>query len=142
MTEVDERNKCGRFRYGKSYLSRSNAFPLDPIHLPLNDQEHQINFNKGVFGVLSDAGADSWGERVILSLHATKPKNRIEFLLAGSGMGVVFSLSSHALRELHSASSTALLIFAGRITTCCKLADYFGKQRQRFFPVFEHTFNC
>jgi serine/threonine-protein kinase HipA len=99
VTEIDERLGIGRFRYGKSYLARNDAFALDPIHLPLNDKEHTTTFNRGLFGVLSDAGADSWGKKVILSIHNTKPKNALEFLLAGSGMGagcLVFSLSRSA----------------------------------------------
>ena len=105
VTLVDEDTKIGRFRYGQRYLNRPDAFPLDPIHLPLSDREYSTPFNKGVFGTLSDAGADSWGEKVILSLHSTTPKNRLEFLLAGSGMGVgalVFSLSSASSKPKYS----------------------------------------
>lgn len=97
VIQIDEACKQGQFRYGKSYLSHPNAFALDPLHLPLNEQQHNTQFNQGLFGVLADAGADSWGKKVILSLHKTKPQNALEFLLAGSGMGVgalVFSLSS------------------------------------------------
>ena len=32
VTLVDEDTKIGRFRYGKRYLNRPDAFPLDPIH--------------------------------------------------------------------------------------------------------------
>lgn len=105
VTEVDEINRYGRFRYGKSYLARPDAFPLDPIHLPLSEKQFETQFNKGLFGALSDAGADSWGEKVILSLHKTKPANRLEFLLAGSGMGVgclVFSLSSSSSKPKYN----------------------------------------
>ena len=99
VTEIDEDSGIGRFRYGRSYLARNDAFALDPIHLPLSDKEHTTTFNRGLFGVLSDAGADSWGKKVILSIHNTKPTNALEFLLAGSGMGagcLVFSLSRSA----------------------------------------------
>ncbi len=105
VTQIDEHSRVGRFRYGQSYLKRPDAFPLDPIHLPLNDGQFRTDFNKGLFGALSDAGADSWGEKVILSLHSTKPNNRLEFLLAGSGMGVgslVFSLSSSSSKPKYS----------------------------------------
>ncbi len=105
VTLVDEDTKIGRFRYGKRYLNRPDALPLDPIHLPLSDREYSTPFNKGVFGTLSDAGADSWGEKVILSLHSTTPKNRLEVLLAGSGMGVgalVFSLASASSKPKYS----------------------------------------
>ncbi len=97
VVSVDESIPDGRFRYGKSYLAREDAFPLDPVNLPLKEDEFFTKNNKGLFGALADAGADSWGVKVILSLHGTKPKNKLEFLLAGAGMGVgslVFSLSS------------------------------------------------
>ncbi|WP_417671556.1 type II toxin-antitoxin system HipA family toxin [Pseudoalteromonas tetraodonis] len=99
----------GEFNYGKSYLARSDAFALDPLHLPLQPGIVSYSANKGVFGVLSDAGADSWGRKLILSLHNTKPKNELEFLLAGSGYGVgalVFSLSRSASK--HKANKNTL----------------------------------
>lgn len=99
---LDTTKQYGEFRYGKSYLLRQDAFPLDPIKLPLGNSIYTTTNLKGVFGVLADAGADSWGHKVILSLHNTKPKSEIEFLLAGSGMGVgslVFSLSSQSSKS-------------------------------------------
>ncbi|MDN4504023.1 HipA domain-containing protein [Alteromonadaceae bacterium BrNp21-10] len=108
VIQIDEAQKTGRFRYGKSYLSRADVFALDPVNLPLSEHEHTTQFNKGVFGALADAGADSWGKKVILSLHTTKPKNALEFLLAGSGMGVgalVFSLSSSNSKTKYNKNS-------------------------------------
>jgi serine/threonine-protein kinase HipA len=105
VIQLDAVNNVGRFRYGKSYLARPDAFALDPINLPLNENEHLTHFNKGMFGVISDAGADSWGRKVILSLHKIKPQNALEFLLAGSSMGVgalVFSLSRHQSKPKYS----------------------------------------
>ncbi|GAW95982.1 MULTISPECIES: type II toxin-antitoxin system HipA family toxin [Colwellia] len=99
VVTLDTKKQYGEFRYGQSYLGRKDAFALDPLNLPLNNSIFNTTNQKGVFGVLLDAGADSWGKKVILSLHNTKPKNSLEFLLAGAGMGVgslVFSLSSKA----------------------------------------------
>lgn len=99
VVTLDTTKQYGEFRYGQSYLQRKDAFSLDPLNLPLNNSIFKTTNQKGVFGVLLDAGADSWGEKIILSLHNTKPKNSLEFLLAGAGMGVgslVFSLSSSA----------------------------------------------
>lgn len=99
---LDTKKRYGEFRYGKSYLLRDDAFALDPLNLPLSNSIFTTTNQKGVFGVLLDAGADSWGEKVILSLHKTKPNNPIEFLLAGAGMGVgslVFSLSSRSSKS-------------------------------------------
>ena len=101
----DHRNNSCQFVYGKSYLARKDAFALDPINLPLSENTYSTKYDHGLFGALNDAGADSWGKQVILSLHTTKPKNELEFLLAGSGMGVgalVFSLSSTGSKRKHS----------------------------------------
>ncbi|NQY63630.1 MAG: HipA domain-containing protein [Alteromonadaceae bacterium] len=102
IVKLDVKKRFGEFRYGKSYLAREDAFALDPLNLPLSDILYTTANMKGLFGVLSDAGADSWGEKIILSLHKTKPKNALEFLLVGAGMGVgslVFSLSSRSSKS-------------------------------------------
>ncbi len=102
----------GRFRYGKSYLARHDAFALDPLLLPLTTNTFISKNNKGIFGVLSDSGADSWGRKIILSLHQTKPQNELEFLLAGNNMGVgalTFSLSRSASKVKTSKNSLGTL---------------------------------
>ena len=99
IVELDTKLNVGKFRYGQSYLQRPDAFPLDPLHLPLQNRELVTRINKGMFGVLLDAGPDSWGKKLIYSLHTTKPKNDLELLLAGAGMGagaLTFSLSRSA----------------------------------------------
>ena len=99
VVELDPKTNIGKFRYGQSYLQRDDAFPLDPLHLPLLSNQFITRVNKGMFGAILDAGADSWGKRLILSLHSTKPNNDLELVLAGSGMGVgalTFSLSRSA----------------------------------------------
>ena len=99
---LDSKKGVGRFRYGLSYLNRPDAFPLDPLNLPLTQDEFVTTVNGGIFGVLADAGADAWGRRVILSLHTTTPQNELEFLIAGGGMGVdalMFSLSRHCSKS-------------------------------------------
>ncbi len=105
IVELDAKSSIGRFRYGQSYLQRADAFPLDPLHLPLLSDQFVTRLNKGMFGVILDAGADSWGKKLILSLHTTKPKNDLELVLAGSGMGVgalTFSLSRAASKAKRS----------------------------------------
>ncbi|QBG36180.1 type II toxin-antitoxin system HipA family toxin [Litorilituus sediminis] len=99
VIELDPKTNIGKFRYGQSYLQREDAFPLDPLHLPLLSDQFVTRVNKGMFGAILDAGADSWGKKLILSLHSTKPQNDLELILAGAGMGVgalSFSLSRHA----------------------------------------------
>lgn len=100
--QLDLASGTGYFRYGKSWLERADAFPLDPLHLPLSEQEFICRLPKAVFGVLSDAAPDSWGRKLMLSLHSTKPQHEVDFLLAGSGEGVgalAFSLSRHQAKK-------------------------------------------
>lgn len=100
--QLDLAAGIGYFRYGKSWLERPDAFPLDPLHLPLSEQEFICRLPKAVFGVLSDAAPDSWGRKLMLSLHSTKPAHEVDFLLAGSGEGVgalAFSLSRHQAKK-------------------------------------------
>jgi serine/threonine-protein kinase HipA len=99
LFQLDTQKQVGFFNYGQSYLQRTDAFALDPIHLPLQKGVVSTKVNKGVFGVLNDAGPDAWGKKVMQSLHKTKPSNMVEYLVAGTGEGVGclrFSLSRTA----------------------------------------------
>src|SRR5262245_22074924 len=63
---VDRRGTpMGRFVYGKSYLARSNAVPIDPVELVLGNRVHETTALNGVFGSLRDSGPDYWGRLVI-----------------------------------------------------------------------------
>src|SRR5579872_1078460 len=55
----------GKFVYGRSYLSRSDAVAFDPVQLKLGSQVYETRGLNGVFGALRDAGPDYWGRRVI-----------------------------------------------------------------------------
>lgn len=55
----------GRFVYGRSYLARPDAVPIDPVELKLTDRTSTTNALNGVFGALRDASPDHWGRRVI-----------------------------------------------------------------------------
>lgn len=110
VVTLDAKKQYGEFRYGKSYLLRKDAFALDPLNLPLDSCIYKTTNQKGAFGVITDAGPDSWGQKVILSLHKTKSKNALEFLLAGAGMGVgslVFSLYRSASKPKVSKNKLA-----------------------------------
>jgi serine/threonine-protein kinase HipA len=48
----------GRFVYGKSYLARGNAVPIDPIDLKLAERVYETRLLKGMFGALRDASPD------------------------------------------------------------------------------------
>jgi serine/threonine-protein kinase HipA len=71
----------GRFVYGKSYLARNNAVPIDPIGLKLAPVTYETSLLKGIFGALRDASPDYWGRRVI-EKHAGKSQlGEIDYLL-------------------------------------------------------------
>jgi len=71
----------GRFVYGRSYLERNDAVPIDPIELKLARTTYRTTALRGVFGALRDAGPDYWGRRVI-EKHAGKPQlGELDYLL-------------------------------------------------------------
>lgn len=71
----------GRFVFGRRYLARPDAVPLDPVELRLSDRIFETARMGGVFGALRDAGPDSWGRRVI-EKHAGVPTlGEIDYLL-------------------------------------------------------------
>jgi len=86
---VDETR--GRFKYARAFIERPEAFPLDPINMPLNAEVHEnirTRETPGVFGVLIDAGPDEWGRRQLTKTRRPPPVSDVEFLLAASGEGV------------------------------------------------------
>lgn len=90
--KLDFQSRRGGFKYARSYCRHPEAYPLDPINLPLSETavyESPITRDHfGIPGALMDAGPDLWGKRVLIALFNPPPSNDIEFLLAGSGMGV------------------------------------------------------
>jgi serine/threonine-protein kinase HipA len=69
---VDRRGTpVGRFVYGKSYLARSNAVPIDPVELVLGSRVYETTALNGVFGSLRDSGPDYWG-RLVIERHLKK----------------------------------------------------------------------
>lgn len=55
----------GMFLYGRSYLARADAVPIDPLELKLSSRSYSTTTLGGVFGALRDASPDYWGRRVI-----------------------------------------------------------------------------
>ena len=72
---------AGRFVYGKSYLARDNAVPIDPIELKLGTRTHETNLLKGIFGSLRDASPDHWGRRVIERRFGSPGPDEMDYLL-------------------------------------------------------------
>lgn len=55
----------GRLIYGRKYLERPDALPIDPLELPLTTRVYETRVLGGAFGALRDAAPDYWGRRVI-----------------------------------------------------------------------------
>lgn len=71
----------GRFVYGKTYLARHDALPLDPVELKLTSQVYDTVVMNGVFGALRDASPDYWGRRVIERHIGKSQLGEIDYLL-------------------------------------------------------------
>lgn len=71
----------GRFVYGRKYLERDDAVPIDPIELPLSDRTYETERLKGLFGALRDAGPDYWGRRIIEKYSGLGQLGELDYLL-------------------------------------------------------------
>ena len=65
LTETRSGVPLGRFVYGRSYLTRSDAVELDPVQLRLSERICETERLRGFFGAIRDAMPDDWGRRVI-----------------------------------------------------------------------------
>ena len=69
MIEQGLQVQASTFAYGRRYVARANALPIDPIALALapgrNDEERVPAGGLAMFGALRDATPDAWGRRVI-----------------------------------------------------------------------------
>jgi serine/threonine-protein kinase HipA len=71
----------GRFVYGRSYLGRSNAVPIDPLNLKLGSETYSTTRLDGMFGALRDASPDSWGRRIIEKRTGKAQLDELDYLL-------------------------------------------------------------
>ena len=82
VLEEDRRGMpVGRFVYGRRYLARRDAVPIDPIELPLSERTFETTRLKGVFGAIRDASPDYWGRRVIEKRAGLAALGEIDYLL-------------------------------------------------------------
>lgn len=69
LEEAGPESTASRFGYGRRYLARPNAVPVDPLSLPLSclpgNQATYEPINPPLFGAVRDAAPDFWGRRVI-----------------------------------------------------------------------------
>ena len=79
---VDRRGTpLGRFVYGKSYLARKDAVPIDPVELKLAPRVYETTALNGVFGALRNSGPDYWGRTVIERALAKPTLDELTYLL-------------------------------------------------------------
>jgi serine/threonine-protein kinase HipA len=71
----------GRLVYGRSYLERENAVPIDPVELELSSRTYSTTRLRGVFGALRDAAPDAWGRRVIKKRSGKAELSEMDYLL-------------------------------------------------------------
>jgi serine/threonine-protein kinase HipA len=81
LTTNRQGNPTGKFVYGRSYLERDDAVPIDPLALKLSNRTYETNLLKGVFGALRDASPDYWGRRVIEKHVGKTELGEIDYLL-------------------------------------------------------------
>ncbi|MEA2083430.1 MAG: hypothetical protein U9O82_04130 [Thermodesulfobacteriota bacterium] len=80
----------GSFSYGRRYVERINALPVDPIALPIGPSPGEVISNGGIYGAFRDASPDYWG-RLIIATEAKVPPEAIselDFLLASNATRV------------------------------------------------------
>jgi serine/threonine-protein kinase HipA len=86
LLKFDPARESCSFGYGRKYVDRPNAIPIDPVTLPLSlAGEKHSQPGEALFAAIRDAAPDSWG-RKILSLMAEKhgqTLNEFELLTAG-----------------------------------------------------------
>ncbi|MFH1215512.1 MAG: HipA domain-containing protein [Pseudomonadota bacterium] len=80
----------GSFSYGRRYIERSKALPVDPVALPLGPSPREVITNGGIYGAFRDAAPDYWG-RLIIATEAEVPAEAIselDYLLASNATRV------------------------------------------------------
>lgn len=69
MIEQGLQLQASRFAYGRRYLERVDAVPVDPVSLPLDRKRDDTELlplaGLAMFGAFRDATPDAWGRRVI-----------------------------------------------------------------------------
>ena len=79
----DSDTEVGTFAYGRRYIERNNAIPVDPVALELGLNPDAVTENSGLYGAFRDASPDYWGRLVIAAELKTAPEalSEIDFLL-------------------------------------------------------------
>lgn len=91
LEEEGLRSTNSQFGYGRRYLARPDAVPVDPVSLPLScapgDEMRYPPATPPMFGAIRDAAPDFWGRRVIearLKLPPNGAPESVYLLQAGT----------------------------------------------------------
>lgn len=84
---LDWKQQFGTFRYTPEWLGAEGAYALDPLNLPLAEAAVEVTQNRGIPGVVADAGPDSWGSGIMRMTIRGGPGNAFEEVLASAGRG-------------------------------------------------------
>ena len=76
LEEQGATHKVG-FRYRPGYLTMTDAFPIDPIALPLSSQEFQFTCQGGLPAFLDDYLPDAWGRQVLTHLAFYRDRKKL-----------------------------------------------------------------
>lgn len=84
----------GQFRYFPEYLALPDAFPLDPLHLPLTAETFDADRpHAGVHGVFEDSLPDDWGRSIMVRHYKLNRTDRrvphLLRLLGAQGFGAL-----------------------------------------------------
>ena len=84
----------GQFRYTPGYLEHPQAFPLDPLNLPLSVETFDADRPRaGVHGVFEDSLPDDWGRRLMIRRYnLNRDEQRVPNLLrllGSKGLGAL-----------------------------------------------------
>ena len=80
----------GTFTYGRRYVERDDALPVDPVALPLGVSSREAVGNGGLYGSFRDAAPDYWGRLVIAADAGIPPEalTETDFLVAANATRV------------------------------------------------------
>ena len=56
------------FRYTADYLAQPQAFAIDPVQLPLTNNEHTLHCRQAAPAFIDDYLPDAWGRKVLTRL--------------------------------------------------------------------------
>jgi len=90
LDDSDAQHFFAQFTYVQSYLENPQAFPLDPLNLPLIDAHtvFRTTSRYQTLGALFDAAPDAWGRNVMRIDNGGQPVSENAVLLKGRGLGV------------------------------------------------------